>query len=581
MNYETAANITNKVIAACDDFEGIYFQADLRQKAEDVAIDTKIRELLKILVSVASYHFNREDSTSPYRPLKQAPEGSFPIPEDLTKVQLTHLEAVYPHLEVSVLKARVLDVLWLRLRLPAYAESAIYEFIGCARKYFDLEVWIYSAEYAERALRLSALFRKKNAEPFESAAGLLRDWVRTYITTDRKFITARSIQLLLDFDGAEYEELLEAAKTAAGIAESEGDYNRAENYRKIAVAAARKTHNVEATNSALTALAETYVINAKKSGGGISAAHWMQQAVEAYKAVPNSKMRREELYSELLEFQKQSLEEMGKFNTPFDISDYVFQTVEKIEGKLFREALFVFAFGITSIPNYKKLEKQTSELAQRFPLSHLFGTTYLDQEGKVIAKSPGRFEIDGVSNHNLYQSAAMEHQISVAGCILPAIDIIRVEHSLTLVEVEALTSNNPFVAAGQELMWAQGLCAGLNGEYEVALPIIVPLLENSLRNLLRQSGVRVSTLNTHGIQEELRISAILDHEATLQIFGYDLVMDLKGLLLERTYGNLRNVVSHGLGSTGTYYSAESIYLWWLCFRLVLTPYAKQLSESKL
>lgn len=579
MSHEEAARIANEVIAECDDFDCVYYQGSLRQKAENSAIDPAIREQLKVLASVACYHSKREDSAAPYGPLMQTPEGRSPIPEDLTEDQLTQLEEVHAYLDPSVLKARVLDVLWLRRRSPEYAELAINEFSDCARRHFDLEHWTYSAEYAERALRLSAFFRKKNSALFNSVAELLLGWVRTHITTDRMFLTARSIQLLLDFGGAEPEELLEASKTAAGIAESSGDYHRAEKYWQLTVHSARKSKNVDAANAAQAALAETYVNNANGVGGGMSAAHWIQQAIEAYKAVPNSKERREELYTELLGFQKKSLDEMGKFETPFDISDCVSQTVEAIEGKSFREALFVFAFGIISVPDYKKLEKQAEELAQKHPLSSLFGATHLDHEGKVIAKSQGDFETGEVSSHNLYRSAAFNHHISVAGCILPASDIIRVEHPLTITELEVLTSNNPFVVAGQDRMWAQGLLAGLNGDYEVALPVLVPLLESSLRNILKESGVRVSTLNTHGVQEELRISAILDHEVTLQIFGYDLVMDLKGLLLERTYANLRNVVSHGLGFIGTYYSAPAIYLWWLCFRLVLTPYAEQLSGS--
>ncbi|MCG7564964.1 hypothetical protein FIU82_07865 [Pseudoalteromonas sp. THAF3] len=580
MSHIEAATIANEIIATCDDFDCVYYQSTLRQKAEDATIGLETRGCLKVLASVASYHSKREDSASPFGPLMQTPEGRSPIPEDLTEDQLSLLQETHPYLESSALKARVLDVLWLRLRSPDNAEQAINEYINCARKYFDLEHWTHSAEYAERALRLSALFRKKNSELFDSVAELFLSWVQNHITADKKFITARSIQLLLDFGAAEAEELLEASQTAANIAESVGDHHRAENYWKLAVSAARKAKNEEAANAAQTALAETYVSNAKGLGGGMSAAHWMQQAIEAYKAVPNSKGRRDELYTELLEFQKQSLDEMGKFEKPLDISDCVSQTVETIEGKPFREALFVFAFSITSVPNYEKLKQQAEELAKKHPLSHLFGATHLDHEGKVIAKSPGSFDTGEVSSHNLYRSAALNHQISVAGCILPASDIIRVEHPFTLTEFEALTTNNPFVAPGQERMWAQGLLAGLDGKYEVALPIIIPLLENSLRNILKQSGVRVSTLNTHGVQEELRISAILDHEVALELFGYDLIMDLKGLLQERTYANLRNVVSHGLGSTGTYYSAPSIYLWWLCFRLVLTPYAKQRSEPE-
>jgi hypothetical protein len=210
----------------------------------------------------------------------------------------------------------------------------------------------------------------------------------------------------------------------------------------------------------------------------------------------------------------------------------------------------------------------------------MFGSVHLDREGKVTAKSPSSFgEAEKVSPNDLYKSVALEHQLIATGAILPAADIIRTEHSLSKAYFESLAENNPFVAPGQERMWVQGLFAGMQGDFEVALPILVPILENSLRYVLKQSGVRVSTLNTHGVQEELRITAILDHEVSMQVFGYDLIMDLRGLLLERTYANLRNVISHGLGHTGTYYTAQAIYLWWLIFRLFITPLHNGRSET--
>ena len=157
----------------------------------------------------------------------------------------------------------------------------------------------------------------------------------------------------------------------------------------MAVLAARKSKNNEAANFAQAALAESYASNAHMVGSGMSAAHWMQQAVEAYKAVPESKERREELYAELVEFQARSLDEMGQFETPMDLSDCIADTLRKMGGKSFREALFSFSFVIANVPNYEKLKKHVEKLAQEFPLSHLFGAVHLDGEGKVIARSTG------------------------------------------------------------------------------------------------------------------------------------------------------------------------------------------------
>lgn len=571
--------IIDSIINNCKEFDCNYYESIIRQKSEETELGEDVRIILKRLSSIASYHFKHEDGVSPYGPLMQTVEGRTPIPEDLTEQDLESIRIVAPLLNLSVLRARVYDVLWLRLRVPEFAEEAISNFTACADKYFDLEQWTYCAEYAERALRIAVLFRRKKPELAQSVSNLLQRWIDKNSNKDERFLTARAIQLQLEFGYGDPGSHYSIAKSIAKRAEKAGDYHRAENYWKLAVSAARNANDDKKANSAQISLAETYVTNAKSIGGGISGAHWMQQAIEAYKVVPNSKERRDKLYAELLVFQKRSLEEMSNFETPIDISECVNQTIKTIEGKTFREAVFAFAFGITQVPNYNKLKQQAEELAQKYPLFHLFGVSHLDSEGKIIAKSPGNFgNSDGVSKHSLYKSAALNHQIAVVGCILPAADILKVEHPFSLAEFEALVSNNPFIEASQERIWAQGLYAGMKGDFEIALPLIVPLLENSIRHILKQSGVRVSTLNTHGIQEELRISALLNHEVALEIFGYDLIMDLKGLLLERTYANLRNIVSHGLGSTGTYFSTPAIYLWWLCFRLVITPYAKQLSH---
>ena len=96
-------------------------------------------------------------------------------------------------------------------------------------------------------------------------------------------------------------------------------------------------------------------------------------------------------------------------------------------------------------------------------------------------------------------------------------------------------------------------------------------IENSLRTILRDHGVRTSTLNANGVQEVLRMGAILEHEKTTEIFGTDTVCELQGLLVDRTYGNLRNNFSHGLLTKEDFYQPCAIYLWWLVLHLCLAP----------
>ena len=110
--------------------------------------------------------------------------------------------------------------------------------------------------------------------------------------------------------------------------------------------------------------------------------------------------------------------------------------------------------------------------------------------------------------------------------------------------------------------------------------ILIPQLENSMRHVLNQQGVETTTLNQHGVQERWRFGAILQHEKTLATFGEDVTLDLQALLIEPRYGNLRNEITHGFMRTEHFFQATTIYLWWLIFRLCLTPFYNNWSTSQ-
>ena len=115
----------------------------------------------------------------------------------------------------------------------------------------------------------------------------------------------------------------------------------------------------------------------------------------------------------------------------------------------------------------------------------------------------------------------------------------------------------------------------MRAEFPSAMAPLIPLLENSLRLILKQQGVETTSLNEHGIQEEMHLGSILDHEACEKVLGKNDVCDIRGLLVERTYGNLRNRVAHGLMTTGEFFQAAPVYVWWLCLRYVLrTPFQR-------
>ena len=574
-----AAKIIDNIVIDSGRTECAYYHQEIFARSQDATVQDDIRHNLSPVAQVASYHFRRENTHDPFGPMFQSGDGRSAIPADLDNEDLTRLQAICAHLTTPELVARIQDVLWLRNRKPEFAENAIAAYIKCAELFFDLEHWVFCAECMERAMRLASLFRRQKPELCQGVADILLNWIDEYAETDQKFLTARAIRLASQFGYGNATDLYEVASKIANIAEKAGNFHRAEEYWKLAVQCARKAREDDSVNTAQSALAECYVTNARThKGSAMLAAHWMQQAVEAYKAVPGSKEIRDGLYTELLEYQKASLSEMGQFEYKLDISDIVKATTEMLEGKNAHEAIFILAFGLGAPPNYSRLEKVASELAQKSPLSSIFSTEHLDREGMVVAKSEGSFgNLSSPSPREVYHQASLEHQLFVTGRILPAIGIILNEHYITEDDFLSIVINNSFVAPGQERLYSKGLFAGLTQDYVVAASILIPLLENSLRHVLKSTGVRNSTLKSDGTQEFLRIGTLLDHKKTTEIFGDDVVRDLRGLLIDRTYGNLRNVILHGLTTYETFQQPSVVYLWWLILRLCLTPHDREMA----
>ena len=569
---ELVEKIIDEAISEATRAECAYYHGRLLEKSRDESLPEEVRTYLSVAGQVASYHFKHENTKEPFGPVFQSSEGRSAIPADLTDDGLNTVEELCVVVSAPELLARLFDVLWLRRRKPAFAENAIATYLDGAQKGFDLEHWTFCAELAERALRLASIFRRGRPELFDSAADLLLSWINDHFEDDEKFLTARSIRLLLQYGHGDPAQLLERARKVGERASKREDFHCAEEYWRLAVKCARAAEDEDSANAAQTQLAECYVENARRhSKSGMNAAHWMQQAIEAYKAVPGTKELREELYAELLQYQRDSRNEMGKFETSFDISDLLKWTTSCMAGRsTVREAIFAFAFELAQPLDYVRLRDQAKKLAEKFPLSSIFPAVHLDEEGRVVARSSGSSS-DGVAPHELYRLAGMEHQLTVAGNVLPAIEIVTSEHDLSGNVLLKTLENNPFVAQGQETLYAKGLHAGFDGDFVTALSILIPLLENSIRTVLAQAGVRTSTLNSHGVQEVIRMGTILDHEKTLELFGESIVLDLKGLLVERTYGNLRNNFSHGMLTECAFYHHSAIYLWWLILRLCLTP----------
>lgn len=531
-----------------------------------------------LLTSVTSMQLRPSNTREPFGPMFVLEDCRSAIPEDLTDESLDALAEWIPEIQDSELKARIADLLWFRRRRPEYVSAAIDAYMDTAKQIEDAEHWPPCAERIERALRLAAMLRRNNPERYNKIIEHIESVLDKYDGDDPKFLSVKLLDLLGDFGHDEPGKFFDLAVNIAEKARSASDWHKAEQAWDVAEKWAVLLKDDEKRIFVLRNWAETYAEQAQTGDGGLGSVIWMQKSIELYKRVPGSRERRDELYQILRQFQKSSRDQMSLIEGPeIDLSESVSAARKAVSEKSFEDALFNLAFAVAHPPKYEEVKRQSKENMEKFVLSHMFGAIHMDRDGLVVASVPASLGVgDDEEGKALWaqmlQNVQIHHNLDVQGAIEPARQEINLEHHVSEEMFYNYLKNNPFIPKGFEYLYAKGLHAGLVGDFIVAAHLLVPQLENSLRYVLQQVGVETTTLNTHGLQEHLRIGTILDHPKLRETLGEDAVLDLQALLVERKYGNFRNEISHGLMPTNHFFQYSVVYLWWVALRLCLIPF---------
>jgi hypothetical protein len=106
------------------------------------------------------------------------------------------------------------------------------------------------------------------------------------------------------------------------------------------------------------------------------------------------------------------------------------------------------------------------------------------------------------------------------------------------------------------------------GDFLVAAHILIPQIEHSVRHILfQQHNVVPSGLDNDGVQNEFDLNKTLYFPAAEKAFGEDTLFDLRGLLVEHTGSNFRNLMAHGMLEHVQFHMPEAVYVWWMSLHL--------------
>lgn len=532
--------------------------------------NTKMEAIYTILTILTGFEL---DSSSTAKP--------FSYTGDLELINDQHLGALRdwtPEISDLRLQARIADALWFRKQDPRQDYKMAKLAVDCHLKIaqeLENNEWLFNFRHIERAYRLSKSINYQEADVIQYIEELVAK-------STQPILPARLMELLQEDKKENAANLVILSENLAKKSESEGDWHSARTYWEVTTRWYQIMKDSHNERRSWLSFSETYVHDSQdalnnSSPSYLTAAHFLDQAITALRKASDTQERVDELCRLRLSYGEQTLKEMIPFSQTVNISDAAEKARKIVEGKTFEQAVFNLALSGVS-PSVAFLRKLVQENMQKYPLQAM-SPMQIYEKGRVTARQPSIFSCDPDEVEETIRSEMFKYSSNfcqgwfASATIEPARYQINLEHHVRINDWLPIVFNSPFVPMNREYIFAEGLDAGLKGNFMIAAHLLIPQVENSMRVLLNQLGINTTGYNAKGIQDEDNINTFYrDHRSTLEkIFGKDMAFDFEGLLISRYGMNLRNRMAHGLIDHGDFAQSHLSYLWWLILRAVCLP----------
>ncbi len=560
-------------------------------------------KVLWLLADACSMMLVPGSPNEPFKPFMVIEGRRSVIPDDFSEADIAFFEEVVDEVDSIWLRARLADLIWLKQskRDVRFALAAIDAYRSIS---LDRDIWVRGGkECWVRGIVLARMLRVGAGDRLAEIEAAILQALESAEKNDG-FLTLWLADLLAD-NGLGYAQSLEIAQSLeamAGAFDADGDLHRAREHFNGAAKWYKQADEEAKAASMTVAEAESWVKEAiarvsSESPSHMAAATFYEHAVQVYRTIPRSERavhrvdeRLAELRADLREAGEKSVSEMHQFTSPgVDISEIVENARNAVRGKMVADALKAFCNLHPGVDVQKARETAERRLADH-PLQALFPATVISRDGRVIAKRPG-MNLSGTSTQNdenevairagMVQDYGLLIGILVQGDILPALEVLWLEHRLRESDFVGLASQSPIVPKNRVRLFAKALFLGYDGDFVAALHLLVPQVENLVRHHLKVSGVKTTMLDASGIEHEVGLSSLMDYPETEQIFGSNLAFELRALFCDPFGPNLRNELAHGLLDEAGCRSIYSVYAWWFCLRLTFNTFwnTKHKSDS--
>lgn len=555
---------------------------DLLKAPEVKGVQQRVLEALSIACSAMLIPDNWLEL---YEPALRFGSRRSAVPDDLEPKQLALLAHIAPLIAQPVLRARVADVAWfygdrgdvqmLDLAIDAYRAIPL-----------ERRAWLRVGRGSwRRAVELGRRRGKAGRQKLDEIAEKLQERILASDVSD-SFMIAEVSDLLRSSVKVHAETSRQLGEHYTALAATAVVHNPrlARRLEREAYEWFMRCSDQSAAHGCIARVVDAYVAEADQrlavdSSAAVVVGHFLEKAIATIRELPRKyreaaglDARSSELRVRLADIREATLEAMIRFESdPVDLSRMTEYACEQVAGKSQLEALARFS----TLHPMMDPEQERAAAKERIEgsLAHLFGRATFSADGRKVAASPGGtpgVDDEGQIWSEVVRSFSIRIGMVGAGLLLLAQQILTLEHRYSPEYMVELCSASPFLPAGHIGLWARGLWQGLNGDYPSAASLLVPQLENLVRQQFKQLGVHTLVVDgVSGVETEKGLGALLAAPEASTTLGVSLTLELRALLTEQEGMNLRNHIAHGLFNDREAWSYSAVYAWWLCLRLVV------------
>ena len=584
-NYDWQSAVSSVPPLRFYEYSTRFFQAAAALEEKGDAFGVKV---FRFLGAVSSLAHNWSSRDKPFGPMVVMGTTRSADITDFNETDRALLAGLAETTKDPQLRARFADVACVMKFDHGLARVAARGYLEAAKLLADHDNWPPFVDYLERAGQLAASVGKNHQE-FKDFVSEAKQLIDTFRPDDSGFACSKILELLLEYDEADPATYAPICVQLAQRAEQNKKFLVARAYWQLAVTLNRKLKDEQGARDCLLRSAETHAseasewLSADKVSHG-AAAHHLSCAVAALNQASAPKERVDEVHRKLIEEQKLSMQEMGSFSHPADLSELGDAARESVRNKDLQAALIALAFGI-KLTNFEEFKKVVRDSAGKHPFLAMVPVMTADHEGRTTARRPSLWGAEQGGNEEavlleaFHRISTLQWPITVKGFIEPAVKQIWMEHQPSDRDLIFIVLDNPIIPPGHHHSFLRGLQAGLSADLHAAAYFLLPQFEAVIRHVLASRNVVTSRLNNQLVQEVRLLGSLLQLPETNEIFGTDLVLTMRALLTESFGSNLRNDITHGMLPDAGCYQPNVLYAWWLLLRICLMPIV-QAQQSK-